>query len=466
LNHANLFDVKTTEILKQALEAAKLSLEDLAAWSRIDEQVLHEVIAGQTRLNAKQLDRVACVFGLRFEDFLRGDAVSAPMTLFLRSASEQNLDIRSVLTTEVDLALGEFQRVVRDISDVETALGISPPTLPSIPDRLNASQIHLGDHQAQRVREYLNLGLSPIPSMKSLVESLGIRIVWVSQDQVDRLVEGACIGDPRPVILVNLIEEGKKPWHVRTTLAHELCHLLFDMKQKNRQVLVSRDERRLPQWYAAMEQNARAFAACLLAPTEGVKHVVSGGHFEPTSELAIRAIGEYFGIGRTVAINRLQDTFRLTDEERADMERRKFLGQAKPYQADFSADAPPEEIGLRGEPLRSLLVAAVGSEKLLPDDARKMLGIGMQEPLPFKHLPELLTAPTMSMDHWIMRMVAVYLAHVRSEWSWVPGNPTKNGDVWEVPVLEGAKGFVVCGKIIIDRNGQVVKDETPVGRAS
>ncbi len=445
--------MKTTEILKQALEAAKLSLEDLAAWSRIDEQVLQQVVAGQTRLNAKQLDRVACAFGLRFEDFLRGDAVSAPMTLFLRSASEQDLDIRSVLTTEVDLALGEFQRVVRDIADVETALGISPPTLPSIPDRSNASQIHLGDHQAQRVREYLNLGLSPIPSMKSLVESLGIRIVWVSQDQVDRLVEGACIAHPRPAILVNLIEVGKKPWHARTTLAHELCHLLFDMKQKNRQVLVSRAGGTLPQWFDDMEQNARAFAACLLAPTEGVKHLV--GRIDPTSERAIRTIGEYFGVGRTVAINRLQDVFGLSDQKRMEM----VVRQPEAYQADFSADAPPEEIGLRGEPLRSLLVEAVGSEKLSPDDARKMLGIGMQEPLPFKKLPERLTAPTMPMEHWILRRANVYLGRKYANPAIVSGEPKKIADQWLVPILDSAKGFMVIGTLVMAATGEVTIDD-------
>lgn len=446
--------MKIAEILKQALDAARLTVDDLAAWSRIDAKVLGDALVGRTRLSAKDLDRIACVFGLRFEDLLRGDAISAPMTLFLRSASEQDLDIRSVLTTEVDLALGEFQRVVRDIADVESALGLSTPTLPMIPDRTSSPQLHSGDHQARRVRDYLNLGLNPIPSMKKLVESLGIQIIWVSQEQVHKSVEGACTACPRPAIMVNLIEVGKYPWHARTTLAHELCHLLFDMKQQNRQVLVSRDERRLPAWFGAIEQNARAFAACLLAPTEGVKHVV--GRIDPTSERAIRAIGEYFGVGRTVAINRLQDVFGLTDQVRMAMEVR----QPEPYQADFSADAPPTEIGLRGEPLRSLLVQGIASGQVPPDRAREMLGVGMHEALPLKQLPGHLTAPTMPMAHFILRSANVYLARYSMQAGFVAGEPTKHGDGWLVPIFDGAAhGYNECGHLLMDAEGQILKDE-------
>lgn len=59
-------------ILEQAQRSARIDLEDLAAWARIEEATLREALAGQRELTAAELDRVACVFGLRLDDLLEG----------------------------------------------------------------------------------------------------------------------------------------------------------------------------------------------------------------------------------------------------------------------------------------------------------------------------------------------------------------------------------------------------------
>ncbi|TKD10084.1 helix-turn-helix domain-containing protein [Polyangium fumosum] len=450
---------RTTAILQEALRSASLSIEDLAMWTRIDLDILRDAEAGRTRLTAAQLDRVACAFGLRLDDLLEGQVGSAPMTLLLRSEAhaDRALDIRSVLTTEVDQALGEFQRVVRDIADIEKLLGRPRPTSPTIPDRTNPQKHHTGDHRARMVRDYLDLGLSPIRSMREVVESLGVALVWVSEDQVDRIVEGACTRVPRPAILVNIIEEGKRPWRARITMAHELGHILFDLTEPARQVLVSPHKNSLPPppWLDEIERNANAFAACLLAPTEGVRDVVVP--LDPTSEDAICAVGKRFGVGRTVAINRLQDVFKLTDVQRASMEYR----QPRRYDADFSADAAPAEIGLRGEPLRSLVARAVSSRALSPDRARAILGIARTEPLPFVGLPAEMTAPSVSAEHQMLRAASVYLAQTYPDAGLVPGEAKRNEAGWIVTVFDGGVGAIERaprGQLIFSEQAKLIVD--------
>ncbi len=447
-------------ILKQARESARLSLEDLATWSRIEIGLLRDAETARTRLTAAQLDRVACAYGLRLHDLLDGQAGTAPMTLLLRSgADDPQLDIRSVLTTEVDQALGEFQRVIRDVAELDDLLGRHARPLPQISTPLTSKAIHPGDQRARDVRALLNLGADPIPSVKRVVESLGIFIVWVTEDQVARLVEGACIRTPRPAILVNIIEEGRHPWRARMTLAHELGHLLFDLTSPTRHVLVSpAGDGMLPPWLRELEQNARAFAACFLVPSEGIAEVV--GNLDPTSELAIHAVGKHFGVGRTVVINRLQHVYGFTNEQRSVMEYGRR--QLHHYEGDFSADAAPRETGLRGDPFQSLVGEALELGKITPDRARALLRIDLTEPLPFPHLP-ILSAPTMPIEQKLFRAAAMHLAQKDGGEGLVALEPEHTGEVWRVPVAEGGIGATerrLRGHLVLSDDGRIIHDRT------
>lgn len=112
-------------ILQQAQKIARIEPEQLAAWARLDEHVLHDAMAGRSSLTAAELDRVARVFGLRLHDLLEGEVGTAPMTLLLRSTvGDPALDIRGLLTIEVDHVLGEFQRVVRDVTELGEVVGL------------------------------------------------------------------------------------------------------------------------------------------------------------------------------------------------------------------------------------------------------------------------------------------------------------------------------------------------------
>ena len=404
------------------------------------------------RLSAGELDQCARVFGLRIEDFLAGEAGSAPMSLLLRT-SDDDFDIRGVLTAEIDVALGEFQRVVRDIHEAEVALGEVAPRLPTFSPTPTPAGIHEGDHRASLVRSALGLGDTHIPSMVELVRNLGIAVIWVTSEQVDTSVDGACTSWPRPGILVNLLVEGAaRPWRARITLAHELGHLLFDTSRPDRQLLVSPGGRPQSNGLAQMEEVARAFAACLLAPTTGVRSVVNG--LDPVSEEAIAKVGATFGVGRTVAVNRLQHVFQLSSSQRAEMELR--AGQI--YPGEFSGDAPPLPVGFRGQPLLGLLRRAVESGKMLPGRARRMLLLDASAPLPFGDLGAL-ARPPLSNEALIMRRANEYLAERHP--GLVALEPERDpAGIWNVPVAPGfiGKPTGLRGMLTMTDSGNLVAD--------
>src|SRR5262249_43993613 len=120
------------------------------------------------------------VFGLRLWDLLDGAAGRAPMTMLLRSSTDLALDLRAILTAEINEALGEFQRVVRGVDDLEAALSIQRPAPLPIDIQRWPMGVHPGEHRARCVRAALDLGDEPIASMSAIAERVGVTVIWVT----------------------------------------------------------------------------------------------------------------------------------------------------------------------------------------------------------------------------------------------------------------------------------------------
>ncbi|MCA9711242.1 MAG: ImmA/IrrE family metallo-endopeptidase, partial [Myxococcales bacterium] len=99
-----------------------------------------------------------------------------------------------------------------------------------------------------------------------LLPRLGVEVVDIQLD--DANVDGVAVLNPghRPLIAVNLSGRfSRSPWGRRMTLAHELCHLLYDLDESGRVGVVSN-----PWAPQRMERRANAFAAMLLMPRAAV----------------------------------------------------------------------------------------------------------------------------------------------------------------------------------------------------
>lgn len=447
---------RISALLRTAYQAAGMTADQLARLAGLASDRFQAAEEGRAELSAAEVDRCAKVFGVRLSDLLDGKASSAPLTLLLRSSHEQQPpDFQALLSTEIHAGLGEFQRVVRDVADLERILDLAPRPLPKLTLLAAREGEHTGERHARSVRQALGLGIEPIPSMRALIEErLSIRIVWVTEGDLDRAVDGACTIDPRPAILVNLIAPERHPWRTRITLAHELCHLLFDQQASGHRALFSpHGKHRLFAGFEEMEQRARAFAGCFLVPAEGVRATV--GSRDPTSEEAIRSVGEEFGVGRTVAVNRLQHVFQISPNERSSMETR----ARQIYSADFSGDDVNEPLGFRGGALLALTQQAFKKGRIGATKTRKILGVMSTEPLPFPEVDEARCAPLVTREEMIRRKADQWLDQRFPGAGLLATEVRAEGEGWRVEVVGGGIGARTSpprGHLMLSRAGDLL----------
>ena len=156
---------------------------------------------------------------------------------------------------------------------------------------------------AEYSRQRLGLGLEPIRSMRELVENrLGIPIIQV---ELPASIAGATIvSSGRRGIVLNTKGANTNVWIRRTTLAHELAHILFDPEERLSRVRVDsyeqlgRDTEDNAQAQDDVEQRANAFAVEFLAPREAVRGLTDAAR---VSGEAIGRVMSKFGIGRAAA---------------------------------------------------------------------------------------------------------------------------------------------------------------------
>ncbi|HEU4533392.1 MAG TPA: XRE family transcriptional regulator, partial [Polyangiaceae bacterium] len=324
------------EILRHARESAGLSAQEMADLVGVDQTHL-EALEHGADASTDILDRAARAFGLSLGRFLAGEAEGAPATVLFRALHE-GPSFADFVETDATAILGEFLRCAADVAELEALLGEGEDrlarelgSLPSGALKGGAGLYEQAERLALDVRQRLGFGLGPVPSMVELTrDRLGISLFWVGPDELDRDIDAACARAPGPAILINLVGGPQCWWRTRMTLAHELCHLLFDLDRAapaapRRRFLFSpyrgessRGARRarvhLPSELETAERRANAFAAHFLAPPEGVKLAVGG--LVPTSTDAVNAVCRRFQIGRETAVNQLTNTYGLSKEER------------------------------------------------------------------------------------------------------------------------------------------------------
>ena len=137
--------------------------------------------------------------------------------------------------------------------------------------------------------------------VEGLIEALDVHIEKLELS--DAKVRGVSIAGPqhRPGIFVNgrhasnAHEAGR-----RFTLAHEICHLLFDREQGRALAIASG-----PWAPRAIEQRANAFAAMLLMPASLVKRTLAGLAVAVATKEGVDAVAERLGAGRLAVLNHL-----------------------------------------------------------------------------------------------------------------------------------------------------------------
>ncbi|MFT3775847.1 MAG: ImmA/IrrE family metallo-endopeptidase [Minicystis sp.] len=148
-----------------------------------------------------------------------------------------------------------------------------------------------GRRLAERVRNHT---ADSIPSMLKRCEELGIAVIetWLPQG-----ISALCLvdRDHGPTIVINLAGHNESAFVRRFTLAHEICHILFDRHELEPLQKFDRygEEYDKPD----VEKRADAFAIHLLAPEGPFKsHWKQMERFLPV-EAILRKLMERFGVG-------------------------------------------------------------------------------------------------------------------------------------------------------------------------
>ena len=301
----------TANALKTRRERLNLSYSDVAQASLLSPEIVKSSEHTPSQVSILQLQNAAFVLGLD-ERLLAYDLNSGGdnrLAYRLRELSADSSQSSWRMSPRTALRFAEAASIIRVQIRLLQWLEIETERhLFSTSDYYGSYQTptwKVGYNLAHEARTNLNLGESPILSMRELVEHrLGIPVVQVDLGQniagatvVTHDVEGKEI---RGVVL-NTAGANENVWVRRTTLAHELGHLLFDPNERLENVRVDPYDQSgadpETQAFDLVEQRANAFAIAFLAPLNQVRSLAS----IPFSRMSVIDVMHTFGLSQTAA---------------------------------------------------------------------------------------------------------------------------------------------------------------------
>lgn len=151
--------------------------------------------------------------------------------------------------------------------------------------------------------------------VRSLIRTLGIHQLWRELD--DARIRGCSIVGPQhePTIVINKsCRYSESPPGVRFTIAHELCHLLYDRSHGRKLSIASG-----PWAPRSIEKRANAFAAMFLMPPYLVERAIADSP-DPITELSgAITIARKLRVGVVAAVEHLCNLTLMTEIERDEL---------------------------------------------------------------------------------------------------------------------------------------------------
>ena len=298
--------IKSSRAIERAIairrEELGVSTGDVARSANVDADLVTHAETDASSVDLRTIERIAFVLGLD------------PMSLSIdeRAGADPDLGVRlrilksdavaagAHLTPRATLCFAEAASIISIqlrlqawLDEPEEASAFEPSSDYGYP------AWQAGYRLAEEARLRLELGDTPIDSMRDLVERrLGIPVV---QARLPATIAGATISSHgRRGIVLNTEGRNTNVWIRRTTLAHELGHLLYDPEDHLSRVRVDPYDELARDVQAGqvpdrVEQRANAFAVEFLAPADAVREM-SPGVAEVTVESTEEVMSK-FGIG-------------------------------------------------------------------------------------------------------------------------------------------------------------------------
>lgn len=284
--------------LKERREQLGLPLRSLASKTGLTTEVI-EALEASKRRPIREYEALAAVLGLDERLISSRTHRSGNDRLVVRL--RRLADDRDALQPAGVVALAEAAWVAMTQLRLEDTLGVerTARSFESSSDYGGPWRpaFEVGYDLADGFRARLGLGDAPIESMRDLVErQLAIPVV---QAALGERIAGATVraDNGRRAIVLNIQGKNADASVRRSTLAHELCHLLFDPDQHLLDLRVDEYaelDARADQRTDRVEQRANAFAVQLLAPQRAAVDLYGSASSE-----GLRRVLDRFGISFT-----------------------------------------------------------------------------------------------------------------------------------------------------------------------
>ncbi len=300
----------TGDALQRRREEIGLSAKSVMRAAGVSPEDVETAESSPHKVSIQKLERLAFALGLdeRLLSFKRDPGGDTSLAFRLRTLQTDLSGPLGAISEGTALLFAEAASVIRVQYRLQKWLGleIGSDRFAPVEDYGSPGRPawRVGYNLAQRARDKLQLGHSPISSMRELVEeSLGIPVV---QARLPGRIAGATVmttddGDVLRGVVLNTVGGNSNVWIRRATLAHELGHLLYDPDGELQSVRVDSydDSQKDAEAHSTdyVEQRANAFAIAFLAPNEAVRQLVP----TPDSEEAVSNVMHTFGISHTAA---------------------------------------------------------------------------------------------------------------------------------------------------------------------
>ncbi|MFG2656070.1 helix-turn-helix domain-containing protein [Streptomyces sp. NPDC048425] len=272
------------ERIAEARLAAGMSQGDLASKVALDRTAMVRIEAGDRRVSALELSRLAQSLGVPVAHFL-----SRPPAALVsrRAALEDGSDEATRASYRLDALLEQHARNARWLI---TEGFLTPPPHTALSQR-SEGPVDPGS-LASEARKALGKPTGPLGSMADVAEELGLFLTVV-----DEAAEGASLLQEGYGVAV--ISGEAQPGRRRWTAAHELGHhLLQDEYHSDAGVAASRDER---------ERQIDRFAECLLMPAQDVQAAWPAAKNDPDAvRLTMLSLAANYRVSWSAVVNRVR----------------------------------------------------------------------------------------------------------------------------------------------------------------
>jgi Zn-dependent peptidase ImmA (M78 family)/DNA-binding XRE family transcriptional regulator len=282
------------ERLRIARDAAKLTQASAATSANMARTTLVAIEQGQRKLRMDELLRLARLYGTSVNALFRQESVHVDLAQKFRKrpGSFENAEIESAARLLTDLVKAE--------TELEDLLGVRrvqnyPQQRPILPGDVRVQ----AEQDALDIRQWLGLGLGPVPNVLALLEAqLGVRVfVRKLPSRISGLYAfdeavGACM----------LFNSRHPRSRLNQTAAHELGHLVATRGEPD--VLLENTHEQ-----ARDERYANAFAGGFLTPARPImqtfQQVTAGSSHLSRRHVIVMA--HSFGVSREAMVRRLEE---------------------------------------------------------------------------------------------------------------------------------------------------------------